>query len=288
MRHVGNNSSAATVRYAMKYNSLLAVIYLLVSFSNANLSLADAERESGGPIIEISMERTGCLGRCPADEVVLRSDGTATYIGKSDVKQIGVFTGYIPTDVFKYLSDYLIAQKFFEMSNIHPGGPPETDGTFINAVRDGKVKTLRYFEGPSNHSTEQWAIATVIRGVAADIDWQKHKSGIYGVLTTRAAVVPSILSTETSIIKKNTAQPDKPFLTRTRIDVQRYEKGHTVLYTVTDADGNFEIDLPPGTYFLTPNVNTKPFGTTDGESLMLTVGYNTFNRVTLEYKPKPK
>jgi hypothetical protein len=234
------------------------------------------------------MERTSCLGRCPADEVVLRPDGSASYIGKSDVKQIGIFTGYIPTEVFKYLCDYLISQKYFEMRDIHPGGPPETDGTFINVVRDGKVKTLKYFGGPLNHSTEQWAIATVIRGIAADIDWQKHKSGIYGVLTTRATIVPTIRSTETSIIKGNIAQPDKPFLVRTLIGIQRYDKGHTILYTVTDADGNFKIGLPPGTYFLTPNVDTKPFGSTEGEPLMLTVGHNTFNRVTLEYKPKPK
>ena len=40
-------------------------------------------------ITEIRLERTPCFGSCPVDEVILRPDGSATYIGKRFVKRIG-------------------------------------------------------------------------------------------------------------------------------------------------------------------------------------------------------
>ena len=48
----------------------------------------DADVPGPGPLTEISLERTPCFGSCPVDKVVLRPDGTATYIGRRFVERV--------------------------------------------------------------------------------------------------------------------------------------------------------------------------------------------------------
>jgi hypothetical protein len=43
----------------------------------------------GAEITEISLERTPCYGSCPVDQVILRSGGTARYMGTRFVPRTG-------------------------------------------------------------------------------------------------------------------------------------------------------------------------------------------------------
>jgi len=44
----------------------------------------------------IGLERTSCLGTCPAYTVIVLADGTFTYMGSANVARIGEHSGSVP------------------------------------------------------------------------------------------------------------------------------------------------------------------------------------------------
>ena len=78
------------------------------------LAFATASAEE---ITEIRLERTPCFGTCPVDEVVLRPDGTATYIGHQYVKRVGQYRGTFPREDFDRLAELLETKGFFNLKD---------------------------------------------------------------------------------------------------------------------------------------------------------------------------
>ena len=64
------------------------------------LLLAVSATTAAPEITEIRLERTPCFGGCPVDEVILRPDGTATYVGKRFVDRIGRYRGTFKRERF--------------------------------------------------------------------------------------------------------------------------------------------------------------------------------------------
>ena len=66
----------------------------------------------------IKLESLGCTDaelECPVFEMILRSDGTASYVGHANDYFIGRFEGRIPQADFEYLVKEIEKQEFFEM-----------------------------------------------------------------------------------------------------------------------------------------------------------------------------
>ena len=157
-------------------------------------------------VTEISVQRTPCMGDCPVDQLVLRSDGTATYTGVANVERMGNYTGTFykrppakpepktgdfglgafelpegvdelvatPPDYFTGLVELMQLNKFFERKASYGEGEDGFDdfsAVIISAVRKGERKTVtnRTIRG----SIALWGIEMAMRGVAADIKWQK-------------------------------------------------------------------------------------------------------------------
>jgi len=118
-------------------------------------------------ITEISLERTPCLGKCPIDVLVLRSDGTADYFGKEHVARIGHFRGRFNPEDFARLSKVVASHgDFFRKAFYGPRGAdiPGVETTVKRGEETTKV-SHNFSAGP----VELWAMEMAIRGVAADI-----------------------------------------------------------------------------------------------------------------------
>lgn len=122
-------------------------------------------------VTEIRLERTPCFGSCPVDEVILRPDGTATYIGKRFVERAGRYEGTFNRGVFERLAKLLEAQKFFDMEDRYD--VPETDNPSVitSATRGGAEK--RVVDYGNGGPIELWGIEEAIRGVVAEVEWRK-------------------------------------------------------------------------------------------------------------------
>lgn len=51
-------------------------------------AFCDTSSQTG--ISEIAIEGTGCFGSCPIYTLILRSDGTATYMGRRNIRRMAI------------------------------------------------------------------------------------------------------------------------------------------------------------------------------------------------------
>src|SRR5262249_42864535 len=69
-----------------------------------------------GGLSAIRLRREECFGGgCPVYEVTFRSDGTATYVGKANVRRFGEFDGKVSPETFRSLEQLLVAQGFLTL-----------------------------------------------------------------------------------------------------------------------------------------------------------------------------
>lgn len=120
-------------------------------------------------VTEITLERTACFGFCPIYKVILRSDGTATYIGVNFVERQGTYKGYISG--FEHLAKIIEARRYFSFSNNYTRPITDLPTAITSVVRNGKRKTVQNYanSGP----IELWEIETLIDGLVANVSWEK-------------------------------------------------------------------------------------------------------------------
>lgn len=184
---------------------------------------------SSGSITEIVVERTTCYGSCPVDMLVLRDNGKVTYQGTANTRLTGNFAGEIAKASFDRLAQWLVTEGYFQLldhyrpDSIVSHRPSEV----IRVTRGGERKTV-INESP-DLALKPWAMANVIRAVAADTYWQPANSGIRGQ----------------ALVK----QPGEEWRPRPEEDIWvSFADSRQRLTTRTDRDGRFEINLAAGTY----------------------------------------
>jgi hypothetical protein len=129
-------------------------------------------------ITEISLERGPCFGNCPIYRIVLRSDGTATFIGWNYVERIGVYSGTVDREEFTRLVEEAEASGFWQLqeSYLRPvndlpvvrTSAVRADAT-RKAVRDHGAVGVPAVEGPA----ELLRFQAAIDRLAAEIAWEK-------------------------------------------------------------------------------------------------------------------
>ena len=68
----------------------------------------------------VTMQKTGCYGKCPDFEFVLQSNGDATYIGKKNVSRLGRYTAHAKAGFLFTIRSKINEGKFFKMSTVYP------------------------------------------------------------------------------------------------------------------------------------------------------------------------
>ncbi|MDX6404152.1 MAG: hypothetical protein QOH70_1607 [Blastocatellia bacterium] len=158
--------------------SLLAAIALALV-----LSCSHALKEMKGPktptlpieqISEITYERIfGCLGECPMYKVVLRKDGTASYIGLRYAERKGNYRSSYNEYYFTQIAKLISRNEYLNFKEQY--GPSATDeGYIITSVAYGdQRKTIKNYgaEGPM----ELWSIEMALEGAMSQIRWEKEQ-----------------------------------------------------------------------------------------------------------------
>lgn len=80
-------------------------------------SLSDEELKT----LTIQLERSACLGTCPAYSVTISGDGRVEYNGKSHVKETGAREGQITTDKIRALASEFARAKFWGLGEEYSG-----------------------------------------------------------------------------------------------------------------------------------------------------------------------
>lgn len=125
------------------------------------------------PFDSISISRTGCLGSCPAYEMVLYRDGSAKLNAQAYLPKIGKFVGEVRLNTYGRLC-YLIESSHFSKMNSNYNAEWTCDSTCIVTVKSGKtVKTVSDYGqvGP----IQLWAIQELLDSVKDNIEWTPTK-----------------------------------------------------------------------------------------------------------------
>ena len=122
-----------------------------------------------GKITKIRLARSG--GNGPKDALILRSDGTAGYIGQNNVERIGSYSGQIP--LLNFEPSFKLLTQMYETLRGHPpstGKPTErVTSITLTVVRDGTAEEIDDLCPGLDHNL--WAFEMAVRGVASDIQW---------------------------------------------------------------------------------------------------------------------
>jgi hypothetical protein len=100
----------------------------------------------GGPTVADSLyftlERTPCLGPCPAYRIHLYRSGYATYEGISHVERMGMHATRIGTDTLRALLDEFERSGFFGLRPTYDGPITDVPSTIMRMVFVGKDHTV--------------------------------------------------------------------------------------------------------------------------------------------------
>lgn len=125
-------------------------------------------------IIKISLQRMEGVRNYPVYEVTLEKDGTASYIGESNVKLKGTYKGNFNKLDFDYLAKLLESNNYYGLADKYHSCFPSGSQVITRVSYSNRTgKTVD--RDVAINTTELWQIETAIDGVASKIDWQPDK-----------------------------------------------------------------------------------------------------------------
>jgi len=124
---------------------------------------------------EIGMERSGCLGPCPAYTVIIHSDGSVHYTGTKHVVRMGKHTGRLTKWTYNQLAEYVIDMGYADLQESYNAPVTDQPTCYTTAVINGQRKLVRNYAdvGPAN----LWALQAAIDGVLAEVQWEGQANG---------------------------------------------------------------------------------------------------------------
>ena len=142
---------------------ILSSLLIMLSCKSSKQS-----RSNESPII--MMEKTICMGTCPAYIFNVYPDGTATYKGTHNVTNIGEFTAVLSEEQLNYLKNSFNEADFFNFANVYSANVTDLPTTFIY-YHNGKenLKVTDYFDAPDKLKDLEKKVESVID----DLKWQK-------------------------------------------------------------------------------------------------------------------
>jgi len=140
----------------------------LLAIALPTLALADEHKLS-----QVTLERTGCFGTCPAYKVTIKSDGTVIYHGEAFVEHIGDYKAKLYFGCLEFLSASLDKLGFWRLKTSYSAGSmTDLPTEYITAVSDlGTQKIREYGQGGP---IELWMSLTLVDGLLSDArEWKK-------------------------------------------------------------------------------------------------------------------
>ncbi len=131
------------------------------------------------PYDEIQLERTQCYGACPSYVVTFRRDGTATYVGRAHVENIGKYSSSI--SVFDYGKLCWAIEKF-KLTELEPNwfdsNMPDNPTTVLR-MNDSRTG-LRAEVGVSGlpGPVELWLVQNSIDKLTNELQWRAAEDSV--------------------------------------------------------------------------------------------------------------
>ena len=119
----------------------------------------------------VMMERTACMGSCPACVFNVYPDGSATYEGKSDVALIGNYATTLSTEQLDILKNSFEEADFFKFANVYSANVTDLPTTFIY-YNNGKesLKITDYYGAPEPLKGLEAKVVSFIEALS----WEKQ------------------------------------------------------------------------------------------------------------------
>ena len=149
-----------------KRTPLFFLTVLLLAFAAPRPSHA---QQPLPPITVITVEHTGCLGTCPVYKVILRRDGTATFIGTNFVTKLGTYTASFSG--FDHLARAIEARNFSKFKPVYTRDVTDNPGVETGVgTETRRTIVVNYADsGPQ----ALWEVQAIVDGVAAELQWKK-------------------------------------------------------------------------------------------------------------------
>lgn len=190
--------------------------YHFLSANSLNSEEVEEDRKAL-PYDEIQLERTACYGSCPSYVVTFRRDGSASYVGRDHVQNIGRFSGQISIFDYGKLCHAIEKFKLLQLKpNWYDSGMADNPSTVLR-VKNKQTKSqaevgVSGLPGP----IELWVVQQSIDNVASQIKWHVTNDSLLGTssadnLITDGAKI-TLLTSNSSTLKE-----------RIRVDVQDAE-----------------------------------------------------------------
>ena len=139
---------------------------------SSSLDAKESEAAQGAmPFTEIQLERSMCAGTCPAYTVTFRSDGTAEYIGRMYVPNIGIHGGKIPVGTYGRLCWAIEKLRLAQGPRSFNANWTDDTSTIIRVKSRDSEATLVISDYGRQGPIELWTIHNVIDGIASSIAW---------------------------------------------------------------------------------------------------------------------
>jgi len=116
------------------------------------------------------MEKTTCMGTCPAFIFNVYPDGSATYKGTHNVTNIGDFIAKLTDEQLNNLKNSFNEADFFNFANVYSANVSDLPTTFIY-YHNGKenLKVTDYYDAPDKLKDLEKKVEDFI----STLDWQK-------------------------------------------------------------------------------------------------------------------
>lgn len=127
--------------------------------------------EKSDEIIEVSFERTGCMGWCPIDKVTFRLNGSHSYNGIKYVDRIGNYQADLQELKISALVRVLERLNYRNLKDNYVNAA-DAQVVILNVVRQGSSKTIKAVSS-SDMPVEMQIIQIFIECVTPKIAWKK-------------------------------------------------------------------------------------------------------------------
>jgi hypothetical protein len=225
---------------------------------------------------EVSLRRIPSGAAAAADELTLRADGTATYLGIRGVARMGEYRGLFPAAQFRSIMDRVRSGGFFKMKSYYSARRTDLTMRTVTVVSAGKQGRVTEAGGAPKALLE---IEKEIMKVADGVRWQRpaatptrsSDSGIRGQARL-GPVVPVARPGEAG---------DRPY--PEAVIVVRSAGGKEVARVRVDRDGKFQIPLAPGTYTVSGQGPNPRSPLPRGPESAVTVRVGRFTDVKMDF-----
>jgi Domain of unknown function (DUF6438) len=148
-----------------KIQHLLIILILLV------LGCKSGQQSKSEMYPIITMERTTCLGTCPAYVFKAYPDGSLKYTGKEFVELVGDYSATVSEEELASLKSIFDKANFFNFANVYSANITDRPTTYLyydNGEQNAKITD--YYGAPESLKKLENQIDEFIKSV----DWQKN------------------------------------------------------------------------------------------------------------------